>query len=360
MAPAKVLVTGAFGNVGSHVVEHLRSQGHSVVALDLHNPHNDERSAELAASGPLEVRWTDITDREAVAALLAEVRPDAVVHLAAIIAPVAYRIPEVAYKVNVVGTRNLIDAAAALNPAPRFVFTSSYSVHGPRNPYRSLPPITSGTPVDPRDNYGCHKVLGERMVRASGLEWVVVRLPAVWPTDPAFGRAPEFLEFSYLLPADRNEHAIDSRDAALALANAATRDVAGRTFVVGGGPGWSGKASDLFARLYEARGLPPIPSEAYRTADPETDDSWYYEDLVDTTESQEALDYQKHTPEQYFAAVRPGLPMRLVLKLARGAVRRKLLDASPYHGAPQAPDSEEIWVRICERFGTDPSSRDCM
>lgn len=358
MARRKVLVTGAFGNVGGHVVRHLVEAGDSVVTLDVHSPVNDAKQQALAKDLSFKASWIDLTDADAVGELIAAEEPEAIVHVAAIIAPTAYLIDKKAEAVNVGGTRNLLDAAAALSARPRFVFTSSYSVHGPRNPYRNLPPITGATPVDPRDTYGCHKVLAEQMVRASGLDWAIVRLPAVWSVDAGWGSSPEFLKFSFLLPEDRNETAIDARDAALALANATRRDVVGRTLNVGGAEGWSGRSSELMTALFSARGMAPIPSSAYRKVDREADDAWYYEDVVDTRESQEALDYQKHTLDEYFSAIRPSAAARVVLKVAGGAIGKRLAKGSPYYGTEQTPDTEETWTRVCEVFGIDPTLRD--
>jgi hypothetical protein len=155
-----------------------------------------------------------------------------------------------------------------------------------------------------------------------------------------------------------DEHAIDARDAALALANAATRDVGGATFIVGGGEGWSGSFSALMARLLRARGVPPIPDEAYRRADPLVDDAWYYEDLCDPSASQAALDYQRHGVEDHLAAIRPPAMTRLALRLGGPLVRRGMVKDSPYLGRPQAPDGAEIWTRVCETFGLDPAWRD--
>lgn len=356
-ASLKVLVTGAFGNVGSHVMRHLVAQGHKVTALDVHSPHNDAREAELQKELSFGTSWTNLTDLNAVNALMADVKPDAIVHLAAIIAPIAYVIPEKAYAVNVTGVSNLIEAARELEVPPRFVFTSSYSVYGPRNPYRDLPPITADTPLNPRDNYGAHKVWGERAVRESGLPWVIVRLPEVWSTDADFGAAPEFRKFSFMLSPDRKVSAIDARDAALALANAASYDVENRAFVVCGGEGWTGVAGELTGRMFAARGLKELPVSAFRKSDPEVDDSWYYEGIVDASDSQAALDYQRHSIDQYLDTIRTRGVAALLMPLIGGFVTKKLLEASPY-GVDDGVDSSEIWVRICEVFGADPSTRD--
>ena len=66
--------------------------------------------------------------------VVTEHRPDAIVHLAAIVAPPSYRNPKLARRINVEGTRNLVRAAMSLPRAPVFINASSASVYGSRNP----------------------------------------------------------------------------------------------------------------------------------------------------------------------------------------------------------------------------------
>ena len=80
--------------------------------------------------------YTDLTDADAVATVVQRHRPDAIVHLAAIVNPPSYRNPLLARRVNVDGTRHLVEAARALTDPPLFVFASSAAVYGSRNPYR--------------------------------------------------------------------------------------------------------------------------------------------------------------------------------------------------------------------------------
>jgi hypothetical protein len=88
------------------------------------------------------------------------------------------------------------------------------------------------------------------------------------------------------------------------------------------------------------------------------DDAWYYEDIVDTTESQDALGYQKHSLDAHFAAVRPSGATKLAMKLLGGSIVKKLVRDSPYYGKEQTPDTAEAWVRVCEVFGVNPTLRD--
>ena len=149
-----VLVTGAFGQVGRRCAEILLGRGRKVVALDLPGDNSVAAARTLsdsAHSGTLVTAYTDLLDAAAVRALVAEQQPDAIVHLAAILAPASYRNPALARKVNVGGTRNLVEAAGALAgrrsssrpPAPRYTGRATRTAI--RNGSRRRRPSTPST-----------------------------------------------------------------------------------------------------------------------------------------------------------------------------------------------------------------------
>ncbi len=353
---AKVLVTGAFGNVGANALRHLSQQGHTITAFDVKTPANEKTAQALAAEARFNIVWGDLRQADSVRDAVMQAAPDAILHIAAVIAPTAYVVPQVAYDVNVTGTQNLIEAAQALAQdaptPPKFVFVSSYSVHGPRNPYRNLPPLTGDTPVNPQDNYGRHKVIGEQAVQASGLPWTILRLPAVLATSSGWGQAPEFMKFGFLLPMDRREHVLDSRDAGLALANSVSTDVDGRIFDLGG-PEEDCRVvgRDFMAASLRARGLRPFPESANRLADPDRDDSWYYEDWIDTHETQAVLKYQQHSFADYLALVKQQAGVtRFVLPVFAPLIMRQLLKASSTYGNPPTYDGLTVWEAVKQAF----------
>src|SRR4051794_3524099 len=107
-----VLVTGAFGMLGRRVVAELLARGRDIIGLDLRNETTVGLANRLRTApskpGSLEPAWVDLTDADAVRALLLDKQPTTIVHLAAIIPPLAYRHPELARRVNVGGTENLL------------------------------------------------------------------------------------------------------------------------------------------------------------------------------------------------------------------------------------------------------------
>lgn len=135
-----ILVTGAAGFIGSHVVEALLQRGERVVGLDNLNDYYDPARkrtnlAELtraAAPPPSTLHFLegDVRDRALLARLFEQHRFDAVVHLAAM-AGVRNSIddPHLYVDVNLVGTLNLLDAARD-HGTGNFVLASTSSVYG--------------------------------------------------------------------------------------------------------------------------------------------------------------------------------------------------------------------------------------
>ena len=172
----KVLLTGAFGNVGKSTLEELLKQGHEVGCFDIRSKKNERAAAKYRDR--LEVRWGDIRRFEDVAKAMRD--RDAVIHLAFLIPSTMSHTgkssedhPDLAEAINVGGTRNIIEAAKSLPHKPRLIFSSSISVYGLTQ--NQPPPRTASDPVGAIDHYSGHKLACEKMVMESGLEWVISR-----------------------------------------------------------------------------------------------------------------------------------------------------------------------------------------
>jgi nucleoside-diphosphate-sugar epimerase len=229
----KVLVTGGFGLVGSQTVRRLAIHGHRVVATDLGTPAQRKAATLLPANA--EAHWANLTDQADVDRLIAEEAPTAIVHLAAVIPPAIYRSRELGRRVNVDATAGLLRAAQAHPRPPRFVLASSNAVYGSRNPNRHFGRLTSTSPLRPADLYGAHKIEAENLLRASSLDWVILRLGGVISADPdAMPFNDDALFFESALPTDGRIHTVDVRDVASAFAAATTADVVGETLLIAG------------------------------------------------------------------------------------------------------------------------------
>jgi len=154
----RVLVTGADGFIGSHLVERLVQQGTSVRALVQYNSFNFWGwLEELPSLDGVEVVSGDIRDPHFCHGLLAGI--DVVFHLAALIPiPYSYVAPDSYVDTNVKGTLNLCQAARA-NRIEKFVHTSTSEVYGTAQ----YVPIDEKHPLVPQSPYSATKIAADSM-----------------------------------------------------------------------------------------------------------------------------------------------------------------------------------------------------
>jgi UDP-glucose 4-epimerase len=165
----KLLVTGGAGYIGSIVAQRLLAAGHEVTVLD--NLQQGHREAVPEAAELVEV---DLTDAPSVERAVAQ-GFDGVIHFAAL-ALVAESVakPEIYWRTNVLGSRNLLDAMRAAD-VKRLVFSSTCAVYG--EPDRV--PIDEASVTRPVNSYGNSKLAVDLMIgdecRAHGLGAVSLR-----------------------------------------------------------------------------------------------------------------------------------------------------------------------------------------
>lgn len=345
-----VLVTGAFGLVGSATVRQLAADGRKVVASDLDIPANREAAAKLPSG--VEVRYADLTDAAAVDNLVSSVAPEAVIHLAAVIPPLIYARRELARKVNVDATAHLLVAAAKQPKPPRFVQASSIAVYGARNPHKITDLLTADTPPNPSDLYGAHKLASEQLVRAAELDWVILRLGGVMTVEVAGLMNFDNMYFEGLLPTDNRLSTVDVRDVARAFAAATTAPVLGETLLIGGDDSHRLLQGDVGSAVAAAMGLVgglPVGLKG----NPNSDTDWFATDWMDTTRSQEALGFQHHSwPDLLIETAERTGWKRPLLRLAAPLAHAFLQRRAPYYRA-ERPYADP-WGAIAAKWG-DPS-----
>ncbi len=330
----------------------MLADGWRVTATDLPTPTNTAAMARHRPDPHFATRWADLTDAADVTALLAEVTPDVVIHLAAVIPPTCYAVPQVARAVNVDGVRHLVDSAQTGTLPPRVVLASSVAVYGARNPHRELGLLTADTPVAPSDSYGQHKVEAEAIVRESGLDHVVLRLGGVLTVEPRGAGGIDALRFSAVLPADGRLQTVDVRDVAAAFSAAASEPVLGATLLIGGDDSHRRLHEDVGTAFVAAMGLQDaIPGG--RPGDPDDDQAWFATDWMDTADAQDRLRFQHHSWDDMLAEVRRRAGWkRHVFRLAAPIVHALLERRSPYAGRPAGP--ADVWAGVRAGWG-DPS-----
>ncbi len=162
--PQRILVTGATGFVGRHLMPRLRRAfpGATLIAAE-----RQEASRCAVADQNL---LMDLTDPASLEALVADARPDALVHLAAQASVgAAFADPTGTWQANLLGTLSLASAVMRLAPEATFLFASSAEVYGLS--FRDIPtPLDEQAPMRPANPYAaskaaCDIALGEMALR---------------------------------------------------------------------------------------------------------------------------------------------------------------------------------------------------
>lgn len=158
----RALITGLRGFTGYYLARELRAAGYQVFGT--------AHGAEAQGEG---IVGLDLCDKQCVQRLVAEVQPDVVAHLAAI-SFVAHGDVEAIYRVNILGTRNLLEALAASQKKPHAVLlASSANIYG----NTSVEVISETEPALPANDYAVSKLAVEHVARLwmDKLPIVVVR-----------------------------------------------------------------------------------------------------------------------------------------------------------------------------------------
>lgn len=196
----RVLVTGAAGFVGHHLVRELEAAGHAVATTDA------VPAGAPAAVGLPGYAQADLRDEEAMRALVRGARPDAVVHLAGVsFVPDGARDPSLALTVNIGGTWTLAEALAAEAPRARLLFVSTAQVYG------TLPspaPLREDSPLRPLSLYAVTKAAGESLLLARHAAGTLDALVARPGNHTGPGQSPKFVAPAFarqVLAAKRGE-----------------------------------------------------------------------------------------------------------------------------------------------------------
>lgn len=190
----KVLVTGGAGYVGAHACKALARAGFTPVVFD----NLSTGWAEAVKWGPLV--QGDLMDRAMIDAALAEHRPVAVMHFAALsLVGESMQDPGRYWRVNVGGALNLMEACAAAG-VRNFVFSSTCATYGDQDGVL----LTEATPQRPINAYGGSKLAIEGMLRdfgaAFGIAHVIFRYFNVAGADPEGEIGEQHRPETHLIP----------------------------------------------------------------------------------------------------------------------------------------------------------------
>lgn len=195
-----VLITGGAGFIGVNSARHFAGRGWKVTVLDnLSRRGTEDNLRWLQGQTPFDFHRIDIRDAEAVSRLVAETRPDALLHLAAQVAvTTSVTDPREDFEINALGTFNVLDAVRRESPETFFINASTNKVYGKmedlaveerngRYEYRDLVEgVDEERPLDFHSPYGCSKGVADQYsidyARIYGLDTVTFRQSCIYGT----------------------------------------------------------------------------------------------------------------------------------------------------------------------------------
>ena len=286
----RILLTGAFGNVGLSTLTELIEKDYNVRIFEVYTKKN--RKIAKKFKNRIEIIWGDLRNKEDVNKAVQS--QDIIIHLAAIIPPLADTNPRLAESVNIGGTKNLIDAINAQAQKPKLVFSSSVAVHGDRR-YNPMIKVTDPLAPSKGDYYALTKISAEKLIRESGVDFAIFRLTYITSIEK-LNMDPQMFH----MPLDTSIEICDTKDVGLALVNAVECDeVWGETFNLAGGNKCRITYREYLNDMMDIFGLGRdfLPEEGFAEKD-------FHCGYMNTDKSQDLLNYQKHTLEDYYGEVR--------------------------------------------------------
>lgn len=316
-----ILLTGASGTVGFEVLKLLYQHKNefNITVFDIKSNKSKQKFRNFKTN--IEYLFGDISNYDEIRN--ACINKDYVIHLAAIIPPVADDLPEYAYKVNVTGTENLIKNLEELSPNAFLSYSSSISVYGDRlkNPF-----ININDPLTPSegDEYAKTKIVAESRIIKSKLNWTIFRLTAIMGSH-------KISKLMFHMPLDTSIEIATPKDTASAFINGINKkdQISKKIFNLGGGCEYRTTYKEFLIRSFEIMGLGKLDFPEKTFAEKNFHCGFYQ----DGDELNEILHFRTGTIEDYYNSVKNQIPYLKfkVTSILKKIIKKILLNKSePY------------------------------
>lgn len=286
----KVLLTGAGGSIGYETLRQIVNTNHDVTVLDLDNRKNRRRFKKF--EDKIKVIYGSVNDEELISKIVPQ--QDAIIHLAAIIPPLADKRPDLTLTVNFYGTQTIIKTIMKLDKKPFLIFSSSVSVYGDRlkNYW-----IKVGDALNPSegDYYAKTKIATEEMIISSNVPYVIFRLTGIMghpATDPLM----------FHMPLDTKLEIASVEDTAYAFIKALehTEELNGKIFNLSGGKRCRTTYREFIATMFKIYGI----NVSYLKDVSFAEHNFHCGYFKDADKLNDILSFQQDTLESYYNRVK--------------------------------------------------------
>ena len=330
----RILLTGASGTVGREVIRQLGELTGKVEVTIFDKKSAGSNSFYKKFGKSIRVIYGDISDKKDVGEACKNI--DVVIHLAAIIPPLADKYPDLANAVNVIGTKNLIECIESLSPEAFLFYSSSISVYGDRN---ANPLIRTTDPLNPsdRDEYARTKIEAEKLIINSHLKWSIFRLTAIMGIN---NHKPSAIMFH--MPLDTRLEIATPGDTGRAFVNSLDHldELNKKIYNLSGGEKCRINYRDFLSRSFEIFGLGKLDFKENSFAGRNFHCGYYSDgDLLN-----KILDFRRDTIEDYFSNLKSniGPGQKIPTILFRRIIKRNLQKKSEPLAAMNANNSFDI------------------
>ena len=279
-----VLVTGGAGSMGRLVVNQLISKNYLVKVFDL--PQANFEGFDTTKTELLQGDLNNSDDlKKAVKG------SNYIIHLAAILPPMANTNIELAKIVNVNGTKKLIESVKKYNPNVHFIFSSSVSIYG-KNLNNKI--VDENTSPNPDDNYAITKYESEKIVTEANIKFTVLRISGV--SIPLFQEPPSEWPFlkNQLIEFVHRDDVVD------AICNSVgNKDIVNKVFNISGGETWRTNGETYVKDYFD---LVEVDINTANYQKEAGHFSWY-----DTDKSNNILKYQNKNYAIYLSEIKEDL-----------------------------------------------------
>jgi nucleoside-diphosphate-sugar epimerase len=330
----RILLTGASGTVGKEVLRQLCESGaeSEITVFDLKTKYSKSLFRKYAER--INVFFGDLSAKNDISKVCSD--KDIVIHLAAIIPPLADKDPALAKAVNVTGTSNLVESIEEKSPDAFFLYSSSISVYGDRCSDMWIKVTDPLVPSD-RDEYARTKIEAENIVINSKLKWSIFRLTAIMGLNNH-----KATELMFHMPLESRMEIATPGDTGRAFINAIYHlDTLNRNiYNLSGGEKCRIAYKDFLSRSFEISGLGKLDFKEYAFAGRNFHCGYYEDgDILN-----DLLDFRRESIDDYFVNLEKNVPLirKIPTIIFRKIIKHRLQKKSEPLAAMEAKNQTDI------------------